>query len=560
MHMLIQMQMMMGGGAQKYREHIHFGETLDLAPALSPGSPAATYDLHGVLVHHGSSANSGHYYSYVRAANGRWYCMDDDAVSPVSWSLVQQQRAYMLFYSRRIAVTNVVSHVRDPVANGPPASSSKLEVATAFKPRNENMPAMEKSSSDKTVDVPTNVASVSHDTASATFASFESLPPVAALNPEPLTSSVALAFPPSHLPALGVDTCATVPVKVVTLSKTISFGHGFDESVLKVSAAQKGYRVLSESCSLPGYLQPFAWDSVKIRTDYATFCGLPPPDVPMVSKALMSKCTPVPRLLSHAENVITCLPLHPKRRAPSIDDGDDEIFMKGNTCAAYDSKIKMDCVTSSDARPPQTSSTFVPFNPSHSAKLPSVFRGDGSRKGSPFKSSPLERVEVSGGRRSTTLGATVLAMLQDEHVNLGTGIDQWGETDEHDPLHPPFIPPSAVGDFKRGRPAAWTTSGRRPDEEYGAALGQDGWNDLLDAGKLKKVKLHSEQSEGDVTTPTVSGADNAFQKELNARRDAQSLLPGGQGYRKGMGGEQRRPSDPYNRSRGDDRGRPRRGS
>jgi hypothetical protein len=59
--------------------------------------------LFGVLVHSGSSSNSGHYFSYVKTATGMWYEMDDDNVSPVSEKVVLKQKAYLLFYARRNA-------------------------------------------------------------------------------------------------------------------------------------------------------------------------------------------------------------------------------------------------------------------------------------------------------------------------------------------------------------------------------------------------------------------------------------------------------------------------
>ena len=71
--------------------HIAFPPKLDLknycSDAYDHSSKHTTsdiYHLYGVVVHEGISANSGHYYSFVRAANGMWYCMDDASVSQVS--------------------------------------------------------------------------------------------------------------------------------------------------------------------------------------------------------------------------------------------------------------------------------------------------------------------------------------------------------------------------------------------------------------------------------------------------------------------------------------------
>lgn len=42
---------------------------------------AMLYNLNAVLVHSGYTANSGHYYCYVKSSSGVWYCMNDANVS-----------------------------------------------------------------------------------------------------------------------------------------------------------------------------------------------------------------------------------------------------------------------------------------------------------------------------------------------------------------------------------------------------------------------------------------------------------------------------------------------
>lgn len=64
---------------------VDFGTTLDLAPYMCDrrASPQM-YQLYGVLVHQGHSVHAGHYYCFVRAANGLWHQMNDNCVSQVS--------------------------------------------------------------------------------------------------------------------------------------------------------------------------------------------------------------------------------------------------------------------------------------------------------------------------------------------------------------------------------------------------------------------------------------------------------------------------------------------
>ncbi|KNC83659.1 hypothetical protein SARC_04092 [Sphaeroforma arctica JP610] len=93
----------------KVRGHVPFSEYLDLFPYMSETfddekstdeKTVYKYQLMSVMVHAGYSTRSGHYYCFVKAANGVWYEMDDEVARKVSLKTVLQQDAYMLFYVR----------------------------------------------------------------------------------------------------------------------------------------------------------------------------------------------------------------------------------------------------------------------------------------------------------------------------------------------------------------------------------------------------------------------------------------------------------------------------
>lgn len=94
-------------GRGKLSHFVEYPLVLDVTPYLSDedrnSKNRAVYDLYGVLVHAGSSSNSGHYYCFVKTATGTWCEMDDESVSSVSEKTVLKQQAYLLFYARRNA-------------------------------------------------------------------------------------------------------------------------------------------------------------------------------------------------------------------------------------------------------------------------------------------------------------------------------------------------------------------------------------------------------------------------------------------------------------------------
>jgi hypothetical protein len=91
------------GEASKINKHVEFGTELDIESFITgPKEKCSSYELYGVLVHEGQTCNSGHYHSFIKASNGFWYSMNDSSVHQVSLGTVLKQRAYILFYTRRM--------------------------------------------------------------------------------------------------------------------------------------------------------------------------------------------------------------------------------------------------------------------------------------------------------------------------------------------------------------------------------------------------------------------------------------------------------------------------
>ncbi len=92
------------GRLKRLDKHVEFPRTLDVSTYMTDGDacPSNAYNLIGIVCHLGASVNSGHYLAYTRRGD-EWYCCNDARVTKVSEKHVLIQKAYLIFYERRIA-------------------------------------------------------------------------------------------------------------------------------------------------------------------------------------------------------------------------------------------------------------------------------------------------------------------------------------------------------------------------------------------------------------------------------------------------------------------------
>ena len=134
----------MGGGGGKIGRMVRFDTVLDISQYMSEagggGAGKVEYELYCVLVHAGSTLYSGHYYSFVKAADGRWYEMNDSTVQRRTVEEVLAQKAYILFYNKTVVDTGVKGAAS---ANGSAAGAGKSvkEVDKQGERRKEWVPA-----------------------------------------------------------------------------------------------------------------------------------------------------------------------------------------------------------------------------------------------------------------------------------------------------------------------------------------------------------------------------------------------------------------------------------
>lgn len=84
----------------KIGQHVNYDERISLTPYMSEGQYGPSYTLYGVICHAGGGPNSGHYYAFIKGADGSWFEMNDESVSPYRGPAVRIKNAYILFYMR----------------------------------------------------------------------------------------------------------------------------------------------------------------------------------------------------------------------------------------------------------------------------------------------------------------------------------------------------------------------------------------------------------------------------------------------------------------------------
>ena len=128
-----------GKNSHKLSHLVLYPEYLNIKPYMSEeccNNNSLNYRLYAVLVHVGSSMHSGHYYSYVRSPNNRWYKADDATMTQCDLKQVLTQHgAYILCYiketetssTNEIITTSKINFENDQInRNEQPSTNSRF--------------------------------------------------------------------------------------------------------------------------------------------------------------------------------------------------------------------------------------------------------------------------------------------------------------------------------------------------------------------------------------------------------------------------------------------------
>jgi len=119
---------------RKIGHFVHYDDRLSLQPVMSEGQYGPSYRLYGIISHAGGGPNSGHYFAHVKAANGRWYEMNDEMVSLQHRPPVDMKSAYILFYMKDKG-QSLDAAVRSTETIGSAIPSAKSSIVGSMKKR-----------------------------------------------------------------------------------------------------------------------------------------------------------------------------------------------------------------------------------------------------------------------------------------------------------------------------------------------------------------------------------------------------------------------------------------
>ncbi|PVF96341.1 cysteine proteinase [Serendipita vermifera] len=105
---------------RKLTHPVAYSSNLSLQDVMSEEQISPEYTLYGIIVHAGSTPNSGHYYAYIKNTAGRWTRVNDDDVDLIKAPPLEHKNAYMLFYMRQHSL-------HDSIAQATAASKTSLD-------------------------------------------------------------------------------------------------------------------------------------------------------------------------------------------------------------------------------------------------------------------------------------------------------------------------------------------------------------------------------------------------------------------------------------------------
>jgi ubiquitin carboxyl-terminal hydrolase 36/42 len=119
---------------RKIRRFVSYPEYLDLMPYVDKHVLQSNqgnhqldkliWQLYGVIIHLGDTANDGHVYSHIRSPDGAWYKADDETISPIDLKhVLADNDSYILCYTKlsderiNLSITEINSVSERPTRN-----------------------------------------------------------------------------------------------------------------------------------------------------------------------------------------------------------------------------------------------------------------------------------------------------------------------------------------------------------------------------------------------------------------------------------------------------------